>query len=638
MKKITLLTLPLVAISLLASCKKEPLVICTVTFNSNGGTDVAEQKLYQNQKAYEPTKPTRASTVDYTFQFKEWQLDGEKYDFNTPVMKDITLEAKWKENKRKYVVAFDTNGSEGVVPIQNVTYGECANDPGAITRRDDSTYKYSFNKWHEVVDGQMRPNEFDFTTKIDHDILLKADWIKENRFYNVSAVNTNNLKFVDAENHPINGTQIPSGSPFTFYMKVENPVGPQDQYVVPSLLQITVGGRPRLTSGYTIKIDKDNPKFATVTIDADKIVGDLKIVGEEVRAGSYAYEVPYAFGLSEIKPGTHELSDDPLVIKFKKDSRLDYNLPGAENIYVQFDNFGGDEPIQWVSPAEKISDTCSYDIVNDVGELTIRPTYIKHNISVIARASDYDLLEYLDWKNDDESVPDIEGISFSGLAPYIFNLGETKTVKVNDIDHQVRIIGFNHDVDSDNRPIGLTFEFVNTIYIDSSSNSLVWENKSGDLSTNKNFPHSNLNCYLNYDDHSVLSYLDDNLKSAIKTTYKKVGLQLQEEYITDYPYPAKLFPLSNREIGGNNEAVAEGEGTIYEFYDSYHKADQDPQPQWYKTDAYDRRVEGYWLRSPCIEYNNAAWRVYNYHTDKTGGLGSSPVHFAAYSVAPAFCI
>ena len=70
------------------------IITYTVTFNSNGGTTVATQTVNSGSKATKPTDPTR---TNYTFV--EWQLNGNTYDFNTPVTSNITLNAIWEENQ-----------------------------------------------------------------------------------------------------------------------------------------------------------------------------------------------------------------------------------------------------------------------------------------------------------------------------------------------------------------------------------------------------------------------------------------------------------------------------------------------------------------------------------------------------------
>ena len=92
MKKILTFIGFIALVFVLAGCKPK---IFTVTFDSNGGTNVAAEKVEANKKA---TKPTSDPTKD-GFTFVEWQLDGAKYEFETPVTRDITLKALWRVNE-----------------------------------------------------------------------------------------------------------------------------------------------------------------------------------------------------------------------------------------------------------------------------------------------------------------------------------------------------------------------------------------------------------------------------------------------------------------------------------------------------------------------------------------------------------
>lgn len=73
----------------------------TVTYNSNGGTVVKPETVTYGNKATKPTNPTRSG-----YTFAGWYTDNEKffnkYDFNTPVAKNITLYAKWNTNYVPY--------------------------------------------------------------------------------------------------------------------------------------------------------------------------------------------------------------------------------------------------------------------------------------------------------------------------------------------------------------------------------------------------------------------------------------------------------------------------------------------------------------------------------------------------------
>ena len=67
----------------------------TVSFNTNGGSDVSNQTVTRNSVIKEPTAPTKDG-----FYFAGWYADKElkeKYDFSAKVTKSITLYAAWAE-------------------------------------------------------------------------------------------------------------------------------------------------------------------------------------------------------------------------------------------------------------------------------------------------------------------------------------------------------------------------------------------------------------------------------------------------------------------------------------------------------------------------------------------------------------
>ena len=63
----------------------------TVSFDSDGGTTKADQKVADGECAKKPTNPTKSG-----YTFKGWFLDGEEFDFSTPIHEDITLTAEWE--------------------------------------------------------------------------------------------------------------------------------------------------------------------------------------------------------------------------------------------------------------------------------------------------------------------------------------------------------------------------------------------------------------------------------------------------------------------------------------------------------------------------------------------------------------
>ena len=68
--------------------------VWTVEFDSNGGSAVADQIVVDGETAVRPANPTRSG-----YDFDGWELNGQNFDFSTPVTSDITLVADWDRDK-----------------------------------------------------------------------------------------------------------------------------------------------------------------------------------------------------------------------------------------------------------------------------------------------------------------------------------------------------------------------------------------------------------------------------------------------------------------------------------------------------------------------------------------------------------
>lgn len=132
----------------------------TVTFNSNEGSAVAPVNVAHGQTVAQPANPTKDN-----YTFVKWQLNGEDYNFATPVTADITLDAVW--TPVMYTVTFNSNGGSDVASA-NVAYGETVAEPTAPTREG-----YTFNYW------TLNEVEYDFDTPVTDDITLVANWTED---------------------------------------------------------------------------------------------------------------------------------------------------------------------------------------------------------------------------------------------------------------------------------------------------------------------------------------------------------------------------------------------------------------------------------------------------------------------------
>ena len=81
-----------------------------VTFVSNGGSKVMSQNVKDGDTVSRPTEPEKEG-----YAFIAWLYNGEVFDFNTKINKDIELSADWTEfGANHFKITFDSNGGSTV--------------------------------------------------------------------------------------------------------------------------------------------------------------------------------------------------------------------------------------------------------------------------------------------------------------------------------------------------------------------------------------------------------------------------------------------------------------------------------------------------------------------------------------------
>ena len=121
----------------------------TITFDTNGGSEIAPITQDYGTEITAPDNPTRKG-----YTFKSWDKEIPK----TMPAENITLKAQWKINQ--YTITFDTNGGSEIAPITQ-DYGT------EITAPDNPTRKgYTFKGWDKEIPETM-PAE---------NITVKAQW------------------------------------------------------------------------------------------------------------------------------------------------------------------------------------------------------------------------------------------------------------------------------------------------------------------------------------------------------------------------------------------------------------------------------------------------------------------------------
>ena len=121
----------------------------TITFDTNGGSEIAPITQDYGTEITAPDNPTRKG-----YTFKGWDKEIPK----TMPAENITVKAQWEINQ--YTITFDTNGGSEIAPITQ-DYGTEIAAPANPTRKG-----YTFKGWDKEIPEAM-PSE---------NITVKAQW------------------------------------------------------------------------------------------------------------------------------------------------------------------------------------------------------------------------------------------------------------------------------------------------------------------------------------------------------------------------------------------------------------------------------------------------------------------------------
>ena len=149
----------------------------TVTFNANGGSEVASQDVIKGEKVKEPTQPTKAG---YTFD--GWYLGSDKWSFfGFAVTEKITLVANWIANENTLIFDGSGNTSGG---MNNMT----VNTNAGIVLPYNTYIKdgYTFKGWSTTKNGNV-----EYEDKANYQVGTESTYT----LYAVWEANKNTLKF-----------------------------------------------------------------------------------------------------------------------------------------------------------------------------------------------------------------------------------------------------------------------------------------------------------------------------------------------------------------------------------------------------------------------------------------------------------
>ena len=120
----------------------------TIAFDTNGGSEIAPITQDYGTKITAPDKPTRKG-----YTFKGWDKEIPK----TMPAENITVKAQWEINP--YTITFDTNGGSEIAPITQ-DYGT------EITAPDNPTRKgYTFRGWDKEIPETMPAENITITAR-----------------------------------------------------------------------------------------------------------------------------------------------------------------------------------------------------------------------------------------------------------------------------------------------------------------------------------------------------------------------------------------------------------------------------------------------------------------------------------------
>ncbi|WP_165776661.1 InlB B-repeat-containing protein [Bifidobacterium simiarum] len=171
-----------------------PVVYRTVSFNSNGGSKVASQKVANGGKVKQPKNPTRSG-----YAFAGWYYGNAKWDFNRGVTANITLTAKWTKNATPSKPSEPSKPQVKQVPVYRVYnrrsglhhYTTNKAEKDMLVRlgwRDESRKAASFITVSKDTPGakpvyreyNRRTGNHNWTlNKAEHDMLVRLGWKNE---------------------------------------------------------------------------------------------------------------------------------------------------------------------------------------------------------------------------------------------------------------------------------------------------------------------------------------------------------------------------------------------------------------------------------------------------------------------------
>ena len=172
----------------------------TVTFDSDGGTEIASVQVEKGKKITKPEDPSKEHYV-----FDGWYLEDTEWIFESDtVTKNTALTAKW--TPEVYSVTLK-NYDGTVLATENVSYGSIPQYSATPEKPSDAQYTYAFSKWVDEAGNDAS------LSNIDKNVTLTATFTSTLRSYKITFKNGEQVLKEDDVNYgtlPAAPTETPT--------------------------------------------------------------------------------------------------------------------------------------------------------------------------------------------------------------------------------------------------------------------------------------------------------------------------------------------------------------------------------------------------------------------------------------------
>ena len=255
----------------------------TVSFDSDGGTEVTSQTVESGKTATKPANPTKDG-----YTFTAWHKGEAEYDFSTPVTSNIILKANWSKNTVYYTITYKSD--YGTIP-DTLKNGISLAENTILTNKqlpslsDDNAI---FKGWY---DGEAKAVAGEYA--VTKNVTLTAMWADEATVTYASAFGTVPTSFTAKLNQTLTAENLSSLDcpPYTFlgwfYNKDESGNGTGTQAQIGE----------KITADTTLYA-----KWQTATVTFETQFGEVssmnKYTGEKITESeiSTLSETGYTFG------------------------------------------------------------------------------------------------------------------------------------------------------------------------------------------------------------------------------------------------------------------------------------------------------------------------------------------------------